>query len=386
MRVNSGFTIVELLVVIVVIAILAAITVVSYNGIANRAKAVAAQAEATQAAEKVIIYAATNGDSYPDNLTDAGVRTDSSDTTFQYSVNNALNPRVFCVTATVQSISYYYSATNSRSESGNCPGHVASLTCPLGYIRVPGNATYSTSDFCVMKYEAKNDGSGNAVSTATGSPTWASVSQATATSKANAACSGCHLITENEWLTIAANVISVPSNWSGGDVGSGYIYSGHNDSSPSSSLVASANDSDGYSGTGQSAPSNQLRTLTLTNGEVIWDFAGNVAEWTNGTIAGGQLPGLSGDPGFSFKEYTNGSLLWNGFPNQARPANVYPGAGSWGSSKGLGQLYTYYSYPSASGFIRGGNFCTSTNAGVLGVFLNGTPSCSGSGFGFRVAK
>jgi prepilin-type N-terminal cleavage/methylation domain-containing protein len=35
---QSGFTIVELLIVIVVIAILAAITVVAYNGIQDRAR------------------------------------------------------------------------------------------------------------------------------------------------------------------------------------------------------------------------------------------------------------------------------------------------------------------------------------------------------------
>lgn len=37
-RLNSGFTIVELLVVIVVIGVLAAITMVSYNGIQDRAR------------------------------------------------------------------------------------------------------------------------------------------------------------------------------------------------------------------------------------------------------------------------------------------------------------------------------------------------------------
>lgn len=35
---NAGFTIVELLIVIVVIGILAAITIVAFNGVQNRAK------------------------------------------------------------------------------------------------------------------------------------------------------------------------------------------------------------------------------------------------------------------------------------------------------------------------------------------------------------
>ena len=49
---NRGFTIVELLIVIVVIAILAAITIVAYNGIQNRAKASSAQAAANTVIKK----------------------------------------------------------------------------------------------------------------------------------------------------------------------------------------------------------------------------------------------------------------------------------------------------------------------------------------------
>ena len=49
---QQGFTLVELLIVIVVIAILAAISIVAYNGFQNRSKAAAAQSLASQVATK----------------------------------------------------------------------------------------------------------------------------------------------------------------------------------------------------------------------------------------------------------------------------------------------------------------------------------------------
>jgi prepilin-type N-terminal cleavage/methylation domain-containing protein len=49
---SRGFTIVELLIVIVVIAILAAITIVAYNGIQNRAKTSAGQSAANTIIKK----------------------------------------------------------------------------------------------------------------------------------------------------------------------------------------------------------------------------------------------------------------------------------------------------------------------------------------------
>ena len=53
---QKGFTIVELLIVIVVIAILAAISVVAYNGIQARAKTSSAQSLASQTAKKAELY------------------------------------------------------------------------------------------------------------------------------------------------------------------------------------------------------------------------------------------------------------------------------------------------------------------------------------------
>jgi prepilin-type N-terminal cleavage/methylation domain-containing protein len=69
---SRGFTIVELLIVIVVIAILAAITIVAYNGIQNRAKTSSGQAAANSMVKKFEAINAIKG-VYYSNTTAAGV-------------------------------------------------------------------------------------------------------------------------------------------------------------------------------------------------------------------------------------------------------------------------------------------------------------------------
>jgi prepilin-type N-terminal cleavage/methylation domain-containing protein len=58
---RSGFTIVELLIVIVIISVLAAISIVAYNGIQNRGKTTSAQSSATAIIKKVELYNTHNG-------------------------------------------------------------------------------------------------------------------------------------------------------------------------------------------------------------------------------------------------------------------------------------------------------------------------------------
>ena len=60
-RKTRGFTIVELLIVVVIIAILATITIVSYNGIQKRATASAINSELQSNSRKVLIYLSNNG-------------------------------------------------------------------------------------------------------------------------------------------------------------------------------------------------------------------------------------------------------------------------------------------------------------------------------------
>jgi type IV pilus assembly protein PilA len=87
---QSGFTIVELLIVIVVIAILAAISIVAYNGIQNRGKASAAQAAQNTMIKKAEAANAI-ASAYPANLTDFNAQSDSSLTGSGLTIVTALS-------------------------------------------------------------------------------------------------------------------------------------------------------------------------------------------------------------------------------------------------------------------------------------------------------
>jgi len=81
-KTTSGFTIVELLIVIVVIGILAAITVVAYSGVKERARAVNIQSDINKVYKLIEAYNAEYG-SYP--VTDPTTITGSSTTSSAFS-------------------------------------------------------------------------------------------------------------------------------------------------------------------------------------------------------------------------------------------------------------------------------------------------------------
>lgn len=333
---TEGFTIVELLIVIVVIAILAAITIVSYNGITNRAKSAAQTSE--------------------------------------------------------------LSSWKKKSELRKVE---KSISCPENYSFVYGNTALGTDDFCVMKYEAKNVG-GVATSEAAGAP-WVYISQTDAITASTAA--GGHLLTEREWMTIAADVLSVKYNWSGGEVGSGIIWQGHVNNNPGSALAASTDDTDNLNGMtggiGTNSGNNSSRVLYLSSGDTIWDLSGNVYEWTQQAVGTPALTmsqvGVSGDSAFNWHEWTLGSLSMGNLTATSRPSaltsytNPITGATlsnatSWDATKGVGRIHANYADAGSRAFIRGGGWSHGSRAGVLTLFLNGAPSDSGTNFGFRVAR
>ena len=77
MKEERGFTLVEHLIVIVIIAILAAIIIVAYNGITARAHSSAAQQAAQNIVNKAEAYNAENG-AYPSSISAFGTDTTKS--------------------------------------------------------------------------------------------------------------------------------------------------------------------------------------------------------------------------------------------------------------------------------------------------------------------
>lgn len=122
---SDGFTIVELLIVIVIIAVLAAISIVAYTGIQNRATTATLQSDLRTASTQLGLVHA-DSDMYPVGTTVPSSLKASDGTTFQYTSSTGDD---YCLTATSQrsGISPYHVSSTSGVSEGACAGHTAHL-------------------------------------------------------------------------------------------------------------------------------------------------------------------------------------------------------------------------------------------------------------------
>jgi prepilin-type N-terminal cleavage/methylation domain-containing protein len=152
---QTGFTIVELLIVIVVIGILAAITIVAYNGIQERARATTVSSALSQAANKLAVYQVDYPDTYPADKTALeaiGIK-DSTSVTYQYT-RTASTPNTYCITATTGTTSYKISNTNTTPQQGGCAGHGVGGTAPITNLAT--NPSFETSLTGVSSFNVVN--------------------------------------------------------------------------------------------------------------------------------------------------------------------------------------------------------------------------------------
>ena len=207
-------------------------------------------------------------------------------TTIDITTMTLINGGLYEVHANATSIYGYTSACSTAYAS-----YVAESCPDESFVPVEGNEELGVDAFCVFRTEARNDGNDIAVSTYTGEP-WGMINP----NNAKTACRNisvdegvCDLISNVEWLAIARNIEATAANWSGGAVGDGALNTGHSDKDPYENLTIS-NPNNPWDQTGQDSSTwSQKRTHVLSNGGVLWDFAGNLAEWTDWELGGNTM-------------------------------------------------------------------------------------------------
>ena len=399
--VHHGFTIVELLIVIVVIGILATITIVAFQGIQNQATNAGLKSELKNAATKFELTYGTTG-AYP---ADDSSLTKRSDVTYDYV---RATDSTYCITMTMSSGLQMYMTQNRVIQDGACPASaipagyevapvasgrsttiggynaVQPQSCPTTgglWVKVPGNSLYGLPNgFCVQQYAAANV-SGVATSQAS-TARWVSVTQPDSVNSAATAATGAHLLTEYEWMTIAANASQQVANWSGGSIGSGTL--------PIGSSAAS------YGGV----------AIALSNGETVYFDTGNTSgrasnEWTCYTGTNASSCGLAGQyqPAPANAYFTDqfgiltsyGSMQTSGGYYYGDPRFANPGLASYVTSarnKGLGYLRSSYASGATTvyGLVRG-NWIGATSSGLFTMYMYTQQSSYSHGvYGFRAAK
>ena len=222
--------------------------------------------------------------------------------------------------------------------------------CEHGWIWVNGLAKYGTMPgFCVM---VRKSIANNIANNREYNEPWTDISQGEAMLACQEIGDGYHLISENEWLTVAENIIRVAEN----DI----------DEAEGLQLATStpiyANDTPNNANIASSSIA-----YVLSNGNVIYGLVGEVAEWTDRTVTKAGLIEPVSDEWLEYYEIEN----YNGF-NIAPP--YY-----YSSENGIGKIKTGDNGAGLRGFVRGYD-------GIYSLDLSYAPTAATSSIGFRCAR
>jgi uncharacterized protein (TIGR02145 family)/prepilin-type N-terminal cleavage/methylation domain-containing protein len=333
MEKEKGFTIVELLIVIVVIGILAAIVIVAYNGISDQARVATLQSDLSNARTTLEAANTTSG-AYPADLSSAvsaGLKA-SNGTTYAY--NHTTGPDGYCLTATNSSTSYYIDTSSHTSPTpGVCPPvitdgsfiqTVTTANCPTGRTR-----TVDARDNHTYWVQLLADGRcwmlTNLAYAGGGTNTYGDVKGLIADNTSS-------YITAEYYITPGANVTTeptAPSTATSGNSQYGYLY----------------NWCGAMGGQGTAACSNSSIPAPITTISIC------PAGWRLPTGNGGEIGALNTGINGGFNSTDAGLLstwlaqysgYWdNGFGNQAVDGEY------WSSTK-FGALYAYNLYMTSS--------------------------------------
>lgn len=166
---QHGFTIVELLVVIVVIGILAAIGVLAFNGVQRNATVGLTQADLRNAGSVLATYRVENNDRYP---TDDSLLTPSNGTTFTYTSDGT----TYCLQAqngTFTDVIYRITSATGAVEEGECGNSFETIAWQTRANDFPGTFSEIAASTDGLRLVASTTTTNNNVYTSSdGGATW----------------------------------------------------------------------------------------------------------------------------------------------------------------------------------------------------------------------